>query len=100
MAILDSGEILVLHMIIGDKIIPKPLLDVNVVTTSESGMLGIVVAEHYQGSNKSYVFLYFTEAQDKDGGKSIGHRVYRYELTGGGYRERLLILITLIYMIY
>jgi aldose sugar dehydrogenase len=62
------------------------------VTASEGGMLGIAIAEHFQGSKKSYVFLYFTEAQAKDGGKSIGNRVYKYELTDNKLVNPVLLL--------
>jgi len=40
-------------------------------------MVGIAVLI---GHNRTYVFLYFTEADSKDGGKALGNRLYRYEL--------------------
>ncbi len=52
----------------------KPVLDVNVDFIGEKGMLGIA-------SVNSLVYLYFTEA-DKDGGKSLGNRIYKYEWNG------------------
>jgi glucose/arabinose dehydrogenase len=88
MALLQSGNILVLeknngtvHMINNGKMLDEPLLDVNVATASESGMLGIAVAESNKSTNNTHVFLYFTEAKEKDGGNPIGNRIYRYELT-------------------
>jgi aldose sugar dehydrogenase len=95
MAFLGPGDILVLEKekgtvqrIVNGKMLPEPLLDVNVATQSERGMLGIAVA----AANKSpsalttYVFLYYTEAQSKDGEdlgekkEPLGNRLYRYEL--------------------
>jgi aldose sugar dehydrogenase len=62
-----------------------PLLDNNVANDREKygnqeerGMLGIAVSRIIP--NKTFVFLYFTEAKEKDGGEPIGNRLYRYEL--------------------
>ena len=52
----------------------KPVLDVNVDSVGEKGMLGIT-------SVGSSVYLYFTEAYE-DGGESLGNRIYKYEWTG------------------
>jgi len=52
----------------------KPVLDVNVDSIGEKGMLGIT-------SVGSSVYLYFTEANE-DGGKSLGNRIYKYEWNG------------------
>ena len=49
----------------------KPVLDVSVNSIGEKGMLGIT-------SVGSSVCLYFTEAK-KDGGESIGNKIYKYE---------------------
>ncbi len=49
----------------------KPVLDVSVDSIEEKGLLGIT-------SVNSSVYLYFTEAE-KDGGESIGNRIYKYE---------------------
>ena len=59
-----------------------PLLDVNVANSIERGMCGIAVSKN--GFN-TYVYLYFTEIDGKDGsdreGKApIGNRLYKYEL--------------------
>ncbi len=53
----------------------KPVLDVNVDSAGEKGMLGIT-------SVGSTVYLYYTEANE-DGGESLGNRIYKYEWTGG-----------------
>lgn len=57
-----------------------PLLDLNVATKGERGLLGVAVS-HGQKINapKTYVFLYLTESK-VDGGDAIGNRLFRYEL--------------------
>ncbi len=52
----------------------KPVLDVSVDSIGEKGMLGITSVD-------SSVYLYFTEAE-KDGGESLGNRIYKYEWNG------------------
>jgi glucose/arabinose dehydrogenase len=59
---------------------PGFVLDVNVNSSSERGMLGIAIA---QGS-PIHVFLYYTEAQGSDGGTPLGNRVYRYDWDPAG----------------
>ena len=86
MAFLGPGDILVLEKesgtvqrIVNGKMLPQPLLQVPVSTTSERGMLGIAVAKHSNGVPTTYVFLYYT----KDGGggsQSLANVLYRYEL--------------------
>jgi aldose sugar dehydrogenase len=93
MAFLGPNDILVLEKdkgtvqrIIDGKTLPEPILDVNVATQSERGMLGIAVAEKTNPGAPTYVFLYYTEAESKDGEDLIekrdplGNRLYRYEL--------------------
>jgi aldose sugar dehydrogenase len=63
--------------ILNGTISSQPILDVNVATEFDKGMVGIAVLN---GPVGSYVFLYFTEADSKDGGKALGNRLYRYEL--------------------
>jgi glucose/arabinose dehydrogenase len=61
-----------------------PVLDVTVVTEDESGLLGIDVSTDNNGSNKSYAYVYYTEAQgevEKDGSVEIGNRLYKYEIS-------------------
>jgi aldose sugar dehydrogenase len=86
MAFLGPNDILVLEKesgtvqrIIDGKMLPQPLLQVPVSTTSERGMLGIAVAKH-NNNGPTYVFLYYT----KDGGggpQSLANVLYRYELS-------------------
>jgi aldose sugar dehydrogenase len=99
MAFLGPDDILVLeknkgtvHRIVDGKEHPEPLLDVNVATTSEEGMLGITVAKNVDTADTTYVFLYYTEAQDKDGGEPIGNHLYRYELKNNKLVNPVLLL--------
>jgi len=52
----------------------EPVLDVNVNSEGEKGMLGIT-------SVGSSVYLYFTESE-KDGGDALGNRIYKYNWNG------------------
>jgi glucose/arabinose dehydrogenase len=54
------------------------VLDVNVANVSERGLLGIAVA-----NEPKYVFLFYTETENVDGGKILGNRLYRYEYDAG-----------------
>jgi glucose/arabinose dehydrogenase len=92
MAFLGPNDFLVLEFhkgtvqrIVNGTVLPEPLLDVNVASGGEKGMLGIALAKNSSasqtGNNKepTYVFLYFTAAET-DGGEALGNRLYRYEL--------------------
>jgi aldose sugar dehydrogenase len=91
MDFLGPDDILVLEKnegtvkrIVNGTMLPEPLLDVNVATKAERGMLGLAVSKLKNGT--TYVFLFYTEASTKDGddvseGKQpLGNRLYRYEL--------------------
>ena len=97
MAFLGPNDILVIEKnkgtvqrIIDGKMLPEPLLDVNVANKSERGLLGIAVSKHENGP--TYVFLYYTEAKVEGsdvcpkpgepctGDIPLGNRLYRYEL--------------------
>ena len=90
MVFLNSTDILVLEKnngqvrLIHDGIIQQePVLDVTVTTEDESGLLGIDISKDSNGSNRSYAFVYYTEAQgevEKEGTVEIGNRLYKYEL--------------------
>ena len=102
MAFLGPNDILVLEKdkgtvqrIVDGKMLPNPLLDVNVANLDERGLLGIAVAKQTNNSNgPRYVFLYYTESAKKDGedvtkGKEpLGNRLYRYELAD--YNNKLI----------
>jgi glucose/arabinose dehydrogenase len=95
-AFLGPDDILVLEKnegtikrIVNGAMLPEPVLDVNVSTELERGMLGIAVGEDSLANTSKYVFLYFTEAESTDaedaleGKTPLGNRVYRYELVDG-----------------
>lgn len=89
MAFLSQNDILVLEKdkgtvmrVIDGVVQPEPLLDVNVATEVERCMCGIAISQNNE-TGKTYVFLYYTEAQGADGGDPIGNRLYRYELETG-----------------
>ena len=88
MAFLGPNDFLVLEKnngtvirVLNGKILDEPLLDVNVANSVERGMCGIAISKN---GTKTYVFLYFTEINGKDGDdrkgiEPIGNRLYRYE---------------------
>ena len=93
MAFLGPDEMLVtenkagrVHRIVDGGIVTQPLLDVNVANYSDRCMCGIAISQNTSDNGQPYVFVYFTEAQNKvdedRGGMSIplGNRLYRYEL--------------------
>jgi glucose/arabinose dehydrogenase len=89
MAFLGPNDILVLekdkgtvNRIVNGKMLDQPLLDPNVANSVERCMCGIAISKH---GTTTYVFLYYTEIDGKDGedrqGKQpIGNRLYKYEL--------------------
>jgi glucose/arabinose dehydrogenase len=92
MAFLGPNDMLVLEKekgtvlrIVDGKILPQPLLDVNVAGFIERCMCGIAVSTDTPGH--TYVFLFYTEAQTADREDMtadpkapLGNRLYRYEL--------------------
>jgi aldose sugar dehydrogenase len=103
MAFLGPNDILVLEKdkgtvqrIVNGKILPEPLLDVNVATSVERCMCGIAVSQSDTGI--TYVFLYFTETELADSEDIIeakdplGNRVYRYELVNNKLINPVLLL--------
>lgn len=87
MAFLGDNDVLVIEKnkgtvqrIIDSHLLEEPILDVNVANEVERGMLGIATS-HNADDNKTYVFLYYTEADDEDRGEPIGNRLYRYEFS-------------------
>jgi aldose sugar dehydrogenase len=101
MGFLSDDDILVLEKntgavrrVVNGTLLKDPLLDVAVATKDERGMLGIAIA---QGIGHTYVFLYYTEARERDGddleGKEpLGNRLYRYELVDGKLTNGKLLL--------
>ena len=96
----DKGTV---QRIINGKMLPEPLLDVNVANKSERGMLGIAVTKNGT-TNNTYVFVYFTESvQDGNddcprddfcnpGNDPLGNRLYRYELVNDKLVNPILLL--------
>jgi glucose/arabinose dehydrogenase len=99
MALLGPDDFLVsekskgtVNRIVNGAMLNEPLLQVNVTSEVERGMLGIAVSNATNGtriesnnitmSNATgpYVFLYYTEAASAQDTTPIGNRVYRYEL--------------------
>jgi aldose sugar dehydrogenase len=86
MAFLGPDDILVLEKekgtvqrIVNGKMLPTPVLTVNVATEVERCMCGIAVSKNDSGGNV-YVFLYFTEAGVGSGSSEpVGNRLYRYQ---------------------
>jgi len=63
------------------------VLDVNVANVSERGLLGIAVSDE-----PKYVFLFYTETENVDGGEVLGNRLYRYEYDNGKLTNPKLLL--------
>jgi aldose sugar dehydrogenase len=102
MAFIGPNDILVLEKdtgivkrIVNGTILEEPLLDVNVATAFERGLVGIAIAENYNETtqrNASIVYLYYTESEQdandvcSDTGSCseengpLGNRLYKYEL--------------------
>ena len=102
MAFIGPDDILVLEKdtgtvkrIVNGTILQEPILDVNVATAYERGLVGIAIAENYNETtqrNASIVYLYYTESEQdanddcssstscSDENEPLGNRLYRYEL--------------------
>ena len=101
MAFVGPNDILVLEKdtgmvkrIVDGKVLPKPVLDVNVANSVERCLCGIAVAKN---GSTTHVFLYYTEidgtdGEDKAGKQPIGNRVYRYDLSGDALINPLLLM--------
>ena len=94
MAFLAKDDILVLEKnegtvkrILDGKMLKNPLIDLDVSTKGERGLLGIAVSKYEKNDNyqSTHVFLYLTESlledgSDQDGIEPLGNRIYRFEL--------------------
>lgn len=97
MALLGHDDFLVLekskgtvNRIVNGAMSADPLLQVNVASEVERGMLGIAISNsinqtrvdgnNITSSRGPYVFLFYTEAISAQDDTPIGNRVYRYEL--------------------
>ncbi len=135
MAFLGPNDILVLQKntgnvqrIVNGRMLPQPLLHVNVGQGVEWGMLGIAVARHNNNNNNenenepksTYVFLYYTEPEGNNGGEQEGvggqvtvgannsnntepmvNHLYRYELADNNQliNPKLLLILPLLHLI-
>ena len=82
MAFVGPDDILVLQKangqvrrIVNDVLMGAPVLDIDVNSQSERGLLGIAV----DPANGTDVFLYYTKADGFDGASALSNSVYRYE---------------------
>jgi aldose sugar dehydrogenase len=110
MAFLGPNDILVLQKntgtvqrVVDGRMLPQPLLHVNVGQGVEWGMLGIAVTKH---NDITYVFLYYTEPENSNSGEqeegavtegnntqSMVNHLYRYELVDNQLINPKLLLI-------
>jgi aldose sugar dehydrogenase len=95
MAFLGPNDILVLEKntgkvqrILDGNLQQSPLLQVNVGTEVELGLLGIATSNNQEG--KTSVFLYYSEANSS--GVVVGNRLYKYELVDNRLVNPLLLL--------
>lgn len=90
----NTGQV---KRILDGEVLKEPVLDVNVASESERGLLGIAILnpkdvmniesnENYQqnlSTNGIKVFLFYTETQDIDNGEILGNRLYKYDFVDG-----------------
>jgi aldose sugar dehydrogenase len=87
MAFLDHDDILILQkdngmvrLVLNGVLQPNPILDVDVESQSERGLLGVAAA-NATGVTTKTVFLYFTE---EAAGDEIRNSIYKYDWNGTG----------------
>jgi aldose sugar dehydrogenase len=92
----NTGQV---KRILDGEILNEPVLDVNVASESERGLLGIAILntkglvnsdisttlEESQQENNELVqvFLFYTETKDIDNGDILGNRLYKYDFING-----------------
>ena len=96
----NTGQV---KRILDGKVLNEPVLDVNVASESERGLLGIAILNTKEGltnsditTNKKFqeannlnnegevkVFLFYTETKDIDNGNILGNRLYKYDFIDG-----------------
>ena len=95
----NTGQV---KRILDGEILNEPVLDVNVASESERGLLGIAILntkglvnsdisttleESQQENNLNkglvQVFLFYTETKDIDNGDILGNRLYKYDFING-----------------
>ena len=93
----NTGQV---KRILDGEVLNEPVLDVNVASVSERGLLGIAILdtkafinsdittseESQQGNNldnEIKVFLFYTETKYIDNGNILGNRLYKYDFIDG-----------------
>ena len=94
----NTGQV---KRILDGKILNEPVLDVNVASESERGLLGLAIlntkglnlnitttttnekAKENNSTNEIKVFLFYTETKDIDNGDILGNRLYKYDFVEG-----------------
>jgi glucose/arabinose dehydrogenase len=95
----NTGQV---KRILDGKVLNEPVLDVNVASESERGLLGIAILntqgltnadmittnndksqENNLNNEEVKVFLFYTETQDIDNGDILGNRLYKYDFLDG-----------------
>lgn len=112
MDFVKSDDILVLEKdkgtvrrIVNEELLEQPLLDLNVATQYDRGMIGIAVSDDLSGKHdKSHVFIYLTESENesmdacpswkfcKTLNEPKGNRLYRYDWDGTSLTNPKLLL--------
>src|SRR5258705_5105427 len=73
----DSGQVRLLR---GRDLRVAPVLDLDVASDSEQGLLGIAL--HPNFASNGFAYLYYTEAQDFDNGLPLANRIDRFHWDG------------------
>ena len=88
----NTGQV---KRILNGEVLNEPVLDVNVASESERGLLGIAIMNTKQSNvanegprennlnNEIKVFLFYTETKDIDNGEILGNRLYKYDFIDG-----------------
>jgi len=89
----NTGQV---KRILNNEILIDPVLDLNIASESERGLLGIAILnekdltnfnnEKIQGNNlknEIKVFLFYTETKNTDNGDILGNRLYKYDFVDG-----------------
>jgi len=81
--VLEKNTGMVRHISSEGILAPQPVLDLDVATINESGLVGIV-------SKENSVYLYYTAAE-RDGSTPIGNKVVKYRWTGSELKDPILL---------
>ncbi|HJT85293.1 MAG TPA: PQQ-dependent sugar dehydrogenase [Nitrososphaeraceae archaeon] len=89
----NTGQV---KRILNNEILIDPVLDLNIASESERGLLGLAISnekdltnfnnEKIQGNNLNNeikVFLFYTETKNTDNGDILGNRLYTYDFVDG-----------------